>query len=274
MNSQFPHVDTETLWQLYQTLGNLKAVTEQIGLTPSAISTRLRKAGHTLGFPGPRHIDLAGKRFGRLIALRHNGYRLVGKRQKPTWECLCDCGKTLSATAKDLQRGHKKSCGCLISDAAKIRGLSIRTHGLTGSPEYQAWKNMIRRCYNKNASSYHRYGGRGITVCTRWRESFQKFLSDMGYRPSTKHSLDRHPNNNGNYEPNNCRWATWTEQARNTSQNRLITAFGKTLTAIEWSEQMGIDYRRLWARIDKLKMHPEDALTRQKYGRPIVSVGP
>ncbi len=108
------------------------------------------------------------------------------------------------------------------------------------SPEYRAWTAMKTRCYNPNFPKYQGYGRRGITVCERWRNSFEVFLDDMGFRPTPQHSVDRYPDNDGNYEPGNCRWATRSEQASNRSTNRPITAGGRTMLLKEWAAETGI----------------------------------
>lgn len=105
--------------------------------------------------------------------------------------------------------------------------------------EYRAWRSMVARCCSSSCAAYPYYGGRGIKVCDRWRESFSAFLADMGRRPSEQHSIDR-INNDGNYEPGNCRWATWTEQARNRRSNVLIEHNGETLPLVVWAERCGM----------------------------------
>ena len=118
------------------------------------------------------------------------------------------------------------------------------THGCTGTPTYRAWQDMIQRCYNPRRTRYPMYGGRGITVCQRWRESFEAFLKDMGTSPSPRHSIDR-IDNNGNYEPGNLRWATAKEQSRNQRRNRVLTYQGETLCIAEWAERLGVAYATL-----------------------------
>lgn len=114
-----------------------------------------------------------------------------------------------------------------------------RKRNLKRTKEYVAWGHMIARCANPNYKNYHRYGGRGISVCESWL-SFENFLSDVGLAPSELHSLDRYPNNNGNYEPGNVRWATPTQQARNMRSNVMIEWKGETLCASEWAERFGV----------------------------------
>jgi hypothetical protein len=123
--------------------------------------------------------------------------------------------------------------------------------GVSKMPEHRAWLDMIKRCYNPRNSQYKNYGGRGIKVCDRWLSSFQSFLNDIGRRPSAKHSLDRFPNNDGNYEPGNVRWATIKQQLRNKRNNRLISYKGLTKTITEWAEQIGISAQLIQQRLTR-----------------------
>ena len=134
-----------------------------------------------------------------------------------------------------------------------IKGSEMIWHGHARkgdqSPEYRVWAGMLTRCYNENNKTYCRYGGRGITVCDRWRNSFLAFLEDMGPRPSLKHTLDR-IDNNGNYEPGNCRWATMIEQARNKSTSLWLELGGVSRPAMEWCELAGTDYHAFYWRYE------------------------
>ena len=112
-------------------------------------------------------------------------------------------------------------------------------HGMSYTPEHRVWRSMLTRCYNRNCACYSRYGGRGITVCDRWRHSFKNFFEDMGKRPSSSHSIDR-IDVNGNYEPSNCRWVTQTVQSNNTRVNKFISINGVERTQAEWSAISGI----------------------------------
>lgn len=126
-------------------------------------------------------------------------------------------------------------------------------------PNRQAWRNMIQRCYYERDKKYAFYGGKGVQVCDRWRESFENFLADMGPRPSPKHSLDRYPNGDGDYEPGNCRWATREEQRWNKKQ-RMLTANGRTQTLTEWCAETGLTKSAIMGRIQTLGWTVEDAL--------------
>lgn len=121
-------------------------------------------------------------------------------------------------------------------------------HGKTNTPTWRTWRNIKKRCYNRNYEYYGRYGGRGITVCKRWRDSFEVFLEDVGERPGLGYSLER-INNNGNYEPGNCRWADQKQQSRNRESSFLVTYRGETRCLAEWAEIVGIPYRILYKRL-------------------------
>lgn len=155
-----------------------------------------------------KKLDITGMRFGRLVAVRETGQRKPGAGT--IWRCLCDCGSLACIGVHPLRSGNTRSCGCLKRDATSARA---RVHGMSSSAEHAIWRVMKDRCLNARNARFESYGGRGITVCKRWRDSFQNFFNDMGPRPKGK-SLDR-INNDGNYEPGNCRWATATQQNQN-----------------------------------------------------------
>lgn len=153
-----------------------------------------------------RALDLAGKRFHRLQVIA----RTKNRGRNVMWSCKCDCGIAIDVSSSSLSSGKNKSCGCFRREA-----MSQFRHGSVNTPEYNTWSSMLRRCNNANNRSYPRYGGRGIRVCDQWND-FVGFLRDMGRKPSPDHSLDR-IDNNGNYEPGNCRWATRVQQSRNST---------------------------------------------------------
>lgn len=154
-------------------------------------------------------LDLTGRRFGRLTALRYAVE--LGKPRR--WICRCDCGQETIAFLSNLTREHTLSCGCLKKEK---QGTANRTHGMTSTPTWQSWNCMTRRCTDPRRPAYPYYGGRGVAVCERWLR-FDNFLADMGERPPGT-TLDRYPDNDGNYEPGNCRWGTPTEQSNNRRQ--------------------------------------------------------
>lgn len=141
----------------------------------------------------------------------------------------------------------------------------VHGHAIRGkvSPEFWTWCNMMHRCHSVGYRDYPEYGGRGIKVCDRWRgpAGFAAFFADMGPRPSKRHSIDRYPDNNGNYEPGNCRWATASQQMRNTRRNRLLTFQGRTMCMTDWSNETGIPCTMIRWRLLKLKWSVERTLT-------------
>lgn len=167
----------------------------------------------------------AGERFNCLTIMRDLGITSMHRHSRVL--CKCDCGKSFETDWSAVRIGHTKSCGCLSAQKTKERA---KTHGYSGTKTYIAWKSMITRCESPSFISFDRYGGRGIKVCDRWRHSFEDFLADMGESPHGT-SLDR-MNNNKNYEPGNCRWATRSEQM----SNRESYKFKKPrLPFIRWS---------------------------------------
>lgn len=152
-------------------------------------------------------IDMTGKRFGMLTVSK---FSHSGKNWKAYWQCVCDCGSVKTIRATHLRQGVVSSCGCLKSNKMRVKKT---THGLSNTRVYNIWQKMLSRCVDKDNNRYDRYGARGIRVCNRW-ERFENFYKDMGEPPSISHSIDR-VDNNGNYHPDNCRWATPKQQARN-----------------------------------------------------------
>ena len=193
-----------------------------------------------------KFIDLTGKRFGRLIVIRRiNNDKCDNLR----WLCRCDCGQTIIALGGNLRKEQTKSCGCLQKELSAFRSTK---HGhrknRKTSQIYTSWKSMNQRCFDFNNPAYSSYGGRGITVCRRWKK-FENFLEDMGKRPPGT-SLDR-INNNRNYYKSNCRWATPKQQGRNKRNNRLITFIGKTKCLSAWAEKYNIPRITLTMRLKR-----------------------
>jgi hypothetical protein len=188
-------------------------------------------------------MNLTGERYGRLTVLRKCR---DGKR----WRCRCECGKRTRVLREHLRSGHTRSCGCLKRELVKKSSL---THGHTRdrkrTAEYMAWAAMLARCSNPRGPKYAYYGGRGIRVCRKWKRSFATFFRDVGSKPSSKHSLDRFPNKNGNYEPGNVRWATQKEQCRNTRSNRIVMFRGRRITLAELADLSIVSYHTLKYRI-------------------------
>jgi len=182
-------------------------------------------------------IDMRGRVYGRLT--------VVGPAPKRNcaalyWLCECQCGKRTEINGTNLRLGLTKSCGCLNQENRCRRDNKITKHGHSGSLTYASWTAMRSRCRRRKNKDWHRYGGAGITVCERWRDSFENFLADMGERPSRRHTLDRYPDPAGDYEPTNCRWATHAEQSSNKIITATFTAFGKTKHIDEWCREYAI----------------------------------
>lgn len=167
-------------------------------------------------FNRPWH-DLSGQTFGRLTVLRLADERKGGRI---AWLCQCSCGEVRTLTSHQLRQGGTRSCGCYAREAC---GERARRHGSFGTPEYSIWAGIIQRTCNPKAPAWDNYGGRGITMCPRWRESFANFLADMGKRPSPDHSVERIDNEQG-YSPENCKWILRSEQNRNKRNTHSLTS--------------------------------------------------
>lgn len=206
----------------------------------------------------PKH-DMTGVRFGRWLVLGEA--EPVGRNRRLL--CRCDCGTERAGYYSTLTQGGSRSCGCYKQDAAAGRKPANTTHGMRNAPEWAAWNQLRVRCRD---SENRDYGGRGITACDQWN-SFEVFLADMGKRPSLRHSIDRIDNEKG-YSPENCRWATRTEQARNRRTNQTITHEGRTLTVAEWAERTGIKAGTIYGRLHR-GLAPEQILARDDFRAPI-----
>ena len=177
-----------------------------------------------------RFQDLTGRTLGRWYVI---GCHSNNRQGHALWLCRCECGTEKIVSGSNLRSGESTQC----------RRCGRKTHGQSGSPEHVTWKAMLARC-----KSHPRYQGRGITVCDRWL-TFENFFADMGPKPSLAHSIER-INNEGNYEPDNCQWATPKEQSRNKRNNRLLTFQGQTKCVGDWAEETGIHYQTLTSRLN------------------------
>lgn len=193
----------------------------------------------------PRFNDIAGKTFGLLTAIR---VAFTHPRQGRQWECICSCGNRVVVSLGNLTSGNSTSCGCKARKAVTDRST---THGETRSrkrsPEYQIWASMIQRCTNPKAKRYADYGGRGITVCDRWRK-FESFLADMGRRPFPDYELDRINNDEG-YCKGNCRWTSSVQQNRNKRTNKVISTPVGEMLLCEAASVSGLSHETLRKRI-------------------------
>ncbi len=191
----------------------------------------------------PKLIDITGQRFGRWTVTQYAGCS--------RWLCRCDCGTERDVISNDLRDSKSRSCGCLQREKAKQNArLLTLTHDRSRTPEYKAWKAMIKRCENPHDVGFASHGARGITVDPEWRSDFMSFYRDIGPRPSPAYSLDR-IDNDGPYAPGNCRWATRTIQARNMTTNRLVSFNGQRQCVAAWAEELGISRDVLYHRLDE-----------------------
>ena len=204
-----------------------------------------------------------GSVFGKLTVVGfyqfNNGARIVRMA-----DCKCSCGNTLSVEKYNLGGNTKQCKDCAVLSRREKKTLhgssyAFRHENPIGYNCYTRWQSMKRRCYTPSDRAFNRYGGRGIKVCDRWLESYDNFLSDMGLPPTKDHQIDR-VDNDGNYEPGNCRWVSRTENARNKSSNRNITAFGETKTLAEWSSEIGVKRETIARRLNS-GSSPEEALS-------------
>lgn len=214
----------------------------------------------------PRQVkDIAGLRFGRLTVAEFAGtVKTSSGGASARWRCVCDCGGDAVVCGSMLRSGNTKSCGCLSREATAKRNAR---HGSTGTKEYTAWANMMARCYNPKSSSFKYYGGRGITVCARWRtgeggkSGVECFLSDMGAKPHPKWSLDRYPDQDGPYSPDNCRWASQADQIRNSTRITPVETPDGSACIIDAAALSGQPYGRLRSRL-RYGWDEADALAR------------
>lgn len=192
--------------------------------------------------------DKTGLRFGRLVVVSMCEKRSASG--KIYWNCVCDCGKEKRTMSCSLSLKKTQSCGCLHSDVTISLNKNRSTHGETAgekTPEYTTWASMMQRCENSGNAGFKNYGGRGIRVCKRWRK-YENFLKDMGRKPNPESSIDR-IDNDGDYDPSNCRWASKKEQQNNTRRNRKITHNGESFNMFQWADRIGMNKKTLSTRI-------------------------
>lgn len=218
----------------------------------------------------PKAKQLAGQVFGRLTVQGRSGT----KNGRAAWLCECQCGNTVEVVSHALTSGHTTSCGCWRDERNRSTPLA---HGHSRratkvSTTYKSWQNMLARCNNPNVRSFKDYGGRGITICAGWY-CFENFLADMGERPAGM-TLER-IDNAGNYEPGNCRWASRSEQNRNTRTNSIVVFQGRRITQAEFAAEIGISQstvsyrlRNGWTpeQVATTKPHPGNRLVASKLG--------
>ncbi len=193
--------------------------------------------------------DLVGETFGRWNVTAYHG-RVRGRHH--AWSCVCECGTIGTIEDSSLKAGKSKSCGCATREAAARTGATIRTtHGRSKSaPEYYVWSSMKQRCLNSKVRNWEDYGGRGITVCDRWRDSFEAFYADMGPRQSPDHSIDR-IDNDGNYEPGNCQWRLRKDQVRNRRSNVIVVVGGEPVVLSDAARNAGVKFTTALSRYRK-----------------------
>ncbi|WP_176317340.1 hypothetical protein [Burkholderia vietnamiensis] len=192
----------------------------------------MTRKGSVTGKSASNRIELTGRKIGRLEVLAPHRKEGI---ERLFYECRCECGNTCIIGAQNLRRGMTKSCGCLQKE--RVRQASLK-HGMSHTSLHNTWMSMIQRCTDQNCRAYPDYGGRGIKVCDRWL-TFENFLADMGLPPQKGLTLDRFPNNDGNYEPGNVRWATKKEQANNRRSSRILAFNGESMTIAQWEDRQG-----------------------------------
>lgn len=226
-----------------RTLAEISSLT---GLDPDTIYQRHKKrgiSGKKLFSPTKEKHSTqyyVGKTYGKLTVL---SLTYDSSTKKYTSVCRCECGNIKEYDFACVRSGNTISCGCYLKEVRRIASI---THNMSKSKEHKAWRHIKERCFNPNSKYYYNYGGRGITMCERWRCSFESFLADMGLAPSAKHSIDR-IDVNRNYEPGNCRWATVQQQSINKRSTYYITYNDATKSTCEWEDLLGLRRGRLRA---------------------------
>lgn len=227
-------------WRTICDCGNEKVVYSQLlrkGITTHCGCSRPKRVGK------PKQ-DLTGQKYGRLTFISYAG--------KSKWVVRCDCGTIKTIKSYEVLKGIVVSCGCYHHEMMKERVPVNRTHGLAHTPIFNIWSMMKNRCTNPNCNRHQYYKDKGIKVCDRWlgANGFENFVHDMGERPSPKHSLDR-IDNNGDYCPENCRWATYKEQSNNQTSNVILEHNGEKKTLAQWCDVYSFDYKLAHRRLHR-----------------------
>ncbi len=214
----------------------------------------------------PKYKDITGQKFSRLTAMCLDHRNIHGQA---LWRFVCDCGNECVISMQDVKSGHTKSCGCYDKERAKFKR---RTHGMSKTPVWNVWINMIRRCTEPKNNSYADYGSRGISVCNRWSTSFKNFYDDMGQIPVAGMELDRKDNSLG-YFKENCQWVTEIDQANNKRSTRIISINGGSVPLAVWCRKNGLNYKAAYHRIITLGRDPENTISElQSYQKKPASV--
>lgn len=199
---------------------------------------------------------MIGQKFNRLTVLEEvNPYTSPQGKKFKRYLCLCDCGKHHYAKGHNLRGGRVRSCGCYMEESRR----KPKKHGMIGTPEYTAWRNMIDRCYNENVPTYQGYGARGISVYPSWRKDFLAFYNDVGQRPSKNHSLGR-IDNDGDYEPGNVRWETLEQQSGNKRWTLYVEYEGREVKLIDLCDELNLEISLVRGRIRNCGWTLEEAI--------------
>ena len=209
-------------------------------------------------------IDRVGMVYGRLLVIAFAGKAQNGKLQ---WLCRCTCGKEVITTANNLASGKTRSCGCFLAESRSKNGTNSHKHGCQPKRLYKIWDGIRQRCLSPTCVLYKHYGGRGIQLCDAWKADFRPFRDwalANGYDEGL--TIDR-IDNNGNYEPSNCRWVSMSVQENNRNNNRLISYKNQTHTLAEWARILGMNYATLYSRLEKMSF--EEAVQMPYKNKPL-----
>lgn len=242
--------DGEATWICKCDCGNIKSIRGSVLVKKNGT----KSCGCLIGNP----VDLTGDRYGTLTVIKQS----ENKGKKKMWLCRCDCGNEVIVSGGNLRNGHTQHC---LECGYKLMGTSRTTHGKSKHPLFGVWADIIARCEDEKEKAYKDYGGRGISICEEWRKDFQKFYDwsmENGYKKGLQ--IDR-INNDGNYEPSNCRWVTRIVNANNKRSNKFIEHNGERKTIAEWARYYNVNYKNLWGNLSRGDSL-EEAVRRIKMG--------